>query len=76
MIEYFKPKGKTQKELDADAAEVQKTKDIDSALTYLRETDYQIVRKAEEFLLAQGVIDTEFIKDREAARVVISNEEK
>ena len=74
-VEWIVPKGKTQEELDTDTAEVQKTEDVDTALKYLKETDYQIIRKAEEFLLAQGVIDTEFIKDREDARLVIREAE-
>lgn len=75
-VAWIKPGGKTQAGLDAEIARADRERREAEALAYLRETDYRIVRKAEEFLAAQGAIDQELLDARQAARDVINGGER
>ena len=72
-IEWIKPKGKTQPELDAEKTAAEREKLSEAARIYLRDTDYQIIKAAEAFLNEQGLIDSKIASARTDARMRIAD---
>jgi len=67
-IEWTKPAGKTQADLDAELAADQVAEDRRRALELLEGTDYQVIKAIESFLDGQGLLDRALVDSRKAAR--------
>jgi hypothetical protein len=71
-VEWIKPSGKTQAELDAEATALARERDVAEAHAYLKDTDHQIIKAAEALLSERGAIDRALLDERQAARDTIS----
>jgi len=74
-IDWTKPIGKTQVDLDAEQAAAEQERRLAEARAYLEQTDYLVVKAAEEYLSEKGLLDMKAVAQREDARRVIREAE-
>jgi len=72
-INWTKPAGKTQADLDAELAADEAAERIREARTVLEETDSQVLEALEKLLDGKAYIDQTILDRRKAARGILKN---
>lgn len=70
-IEWIKPTGKTQKDIDSDTVVAETERSVQEAQKFLNETDYRVIKAIETLLAERGMVSEETLQQREDARGTI-----